>query len=151
MGVREMVAPGAVLGGLAASAFAARLRGVAIRPGDAVYDASRRVWNGMIDRRPALIVHCADVADVVVAVCFAREHDLVVAVRGGGHNVAGFGTCDGGVVIDLSLMKGIAVDPEARGRPAPSRGACSGTSTGRRRSTAWPSRPGRSPTPGSPA
>ncbi len=90
------------------------LRGTVVRPGDADYDAARAVWNGAIDRRPALVVRCAGVADVILALGFARERGLVVAVRGGGHNVAGFGTCDDGVVLDLSPLKGIRVDPEAR-------------------------------------
>ena len=114
MVVQEMAAPGAALVEPAVRDFAAGLRGVAIGPDDAGYDAARRVWNGMIDRYPALVVRAAAVGDVIAAIRFAREHDLVVAVRGGGHNVAGFGTCDGGLVIDLSLMKGIAVDPEGR-------------------------------------
>lgn len=90
------------------------LRGTLIRPGDEEYEAARHVWNGMIDRRPALIVRCAGVADVISAVTFARDNDLTVAVRGGGHNVAGNATCDGGMVIDLSAMKGIRVDPSSR-------------------------------------
>ena len=89
------------------------LRGSAVLPGDAGYDAARSVWNGMIDRRPAAVLRCAGAADVIAGLRFAREHDLVVAVRGGAHNVAGFGTCDGGVVLDLSPMKGVAVDPRS--------------------------------------
>lgn len=95
-------------------AFEARLSGPVIRPTDAAYDEARRVWNGVIDRYPALIARCTGVSDVIAAVNFARDHDLLVAVRGGGHNVAGTATCDGGLVIDLSPMKGIQVDPAAR-------------------------------------
>lgn len=95
-------------------AFEARLSGSLIRPSDAEYDQARRVWNGMIDRYPALIARCTGVSDVIAAVNFAREQNLLVAVRGGGHNVAGTATCDGGLVIDLSPMKGIQVDPNAR-------------------------------------
>ena len=85
-----------------------------VSPGDAAYEDSRRVWNGMIDKWPALIMRCRGVADVVASVHFARTHDLPLAVRGGGHNVAGFGTCDGGLVIDLAPMRGIHVDPATR-------------------------------------
>ncbi len=91
-----------------------RFRGALLRPGEEGYDEARRVWNGAIDRRPALIARCAGADDVVEAVRFAREHDLLVSVRGGGHAVAGHAVCDGGVMIDLSLMKAIRVDPEAR-------------------------------------
>ena len=94
--------------------LAAGVRGEVVQPGDEAYDEARRVWNGMVDRRPALIVRCAGVADVLAAVHFARAHELLVAVRGGGHSVAGFGTCDGGIVIDLARMKGIRVDPSER-------------------------------------
>ncbi len=73
---------------------------------------ARQLYNGMIDKRPGLIARCVDTADVIAAVNFAREHDLLLAVRGGGHNGAGLGSCDGGLVIDLSPMKGIRVDPE---------------------------------------
>ncbi|HJR62951.1 MAG TPA: FAD-dependent oxidoreductase, partial [Gemmatimonadaceae bacterium] len=89
-------------------------KGELIRRHDPPYDAARRIWNGAIDRRPALIARCTGVADVQAAVRFAREHDLVVAVRGGGHNVAGTAVCDDGIVIDLSPMKGMWVDPAAR-------------------------------------
>jgi FAD/FMN-containing dehydrogenase len=92
----------------------AGLRGELLRPGDDGYDAAREIWNGMIDRRPALIARCAGVAAVVAAVNFARANDLLLAVRGGGHNVAGNALCDGGLVIDLSSMKGIRVDPVTR-------------------------------------
>jgi FAD/FMN-containing dehydrogenase len=90
------------------------LAGDAIAPGDPDYETARRVWNGAIDRRPALIARCAGVSDVVEAVRFARSERLETAVRGGAHNVAGHGTCDGGIVIDLSPMRGVEIDPEAR-------------------------------------
>ena len=96
------------------SQFKAALRGQVIRPGDDGYDAARKVWNGMIDKHPALIARCADADDVARAVNLARERHLPLAVRGGGHNVAGFGTCDDGIVIDLSPMKRIEIDPGAR-------------------------------------
>jgi len=94
--------------------FRAKLRGQLIGRADDGYDAARKVHNGMIDRHPRLIARCVDVADVISAVNFARENGLTLAVRGGGHNVAGFGTCDDGLVVDLSPMKGIRVDPERR-------------------------------------
>jgi FAD/FMN-containing dehydrogenase len=94
--------------------MARHFRGDLIGPGDAQYDAARRIWNGAIDRRPGLIARCTGVADVRAAIRFARERDLLVAVRGGGHNVAGTAVCDDGLVIDLSPMKGLLVDPEAR-------------------------------------
>jgi FAD/FMN-containing dehydrogenase len=90
------------------------LRGELVLPGEPAYDEARSVWNGMIDRRPALIVRCAGSSDVKAAIGFARSEGLEVAVRGGGHNVAGNATCDGGLVIDLSPMKGIRVDLDAR-------------------------------------
>jgi FAD/FMN-containing dehydrogenase len=88
--------------------------GVLIRPSDATYDEGRRIWNGSIDRRPALIARCAGVADVISTVRFAREHGQLVAVRSGGHSYPGLSVCDSGMVIDLGQMKGIRVDPEAR-------------------------------------
>jgi FAD/FMN-containing dehydrogenase len=94
--------------------FSAGLRGTLLRPGDDGYDAARRVWNGMIDRKPALIARCAGAADAISAVNFARTNNLLVSVRGGGHGVAGYAVCDGGIMIDLSAMKSIRVDPVAR-------------------------------------
>jgi FAD/FMN-containing dehydrogenase len=90
------------------------LRGDLVLPGDEAYDEARSVWNGLIDRRPALIARCTGTSDVIAAIGFARSEGLTVAVRGGGHNVAGNATCDGGLVIDLSPMKGVRVDPDAR-------------------------------------
>ena len=96
------------------AAFKTTLRGALLRPGDDGYEAARTLWNAMIDKRPALIVRCVGVADVIQAVNFARTHDLLVAVRGGGHNVAGNAVCDGGLMIDLSPMKSVHVDPVRR-------------------------------------
>jgi FAD/FMN-containing dehydrogenase len=90
------------------------LRGQLVRPADPRYDEARTVWNAAHDKHPALIVRCAGTADVMRAVEFARSEGLEVAVRGGGHSIAGFSTSDGGVVIDLSPMKGIRVDPAGR-------------------------------------
>ncbi len=94
--------------------FKGSLRGDLLCSGDAHYDSARAIHNGMIDRRPALIVRCAGVADVMAAVTFARTHNLVVAVRGGGHGVPGFAVCEGGLMIDLSRMKSVRVDPVRR-------------------------------------
>ena len=90
-----------------------RIRGQVTLPGDAGYDEARAVYNAMIDRRPALVVRATNAGDVVAAVNFARESSLDLAVRGGGHSVPGFGTCDDGVVIDLSGMRGVQVDAAA--------------------------------------
>ena len=92
----------------------ASFSGELVRPADPTYDVHRRVWNGSIDKQPALIARCTGVADVIAAVRFARETGLVVAVRGGGHSFPGHSVCDGGILIDLGPMKGIRVDPEAR-------------------------------------
>jgi FAD/FMN-containing dehydrogenase len=91
-----------------------RFRGALLRPGEEGYDEARRVWNGAVDRRPALIARPAGADDVATAVRFAREHDLPVSVRGGGHSVAGHGVGDGVLMIDLSLLKAVRVDPAAR-------------------------------------
>lgn len=98
----------------ALEALSVQLRGTVLRDGDAAYDEARSVWNAMIDRRPGLIVRCAGAADVIAAVNFARENSLLVAVRGGGHNIAGSAVCDGGLMIDLSQMKSVRVDPATR-------------------------------------
>ncbi len=103
-----------------AQSFKSGLRGTLILPGDDTYDEARKVFNGSIDRRPAMIVRCSDTSDVVNSINFARTHDLLAAIRGGGHNVAGTGVCDGGIVIDLSKMKRMSVDPDlltARAQP----------------------------------
>src|ERR671925_95505 len=90
------------------------LRGRVIGPGDADYDAARALYNGMIDKRPRLIARCVDVADVITAVNFGRDERLLTAIRGGGHNGPGLGSCDDGLVIDLSTMKSVRVDPASR-------------------------------------
>jgi FAD/FMN-containing dehydrogenase len=104
----------AVLGEAAVEEFRASLRGQLLRAGEDGYDAARKIWNGMIDKRPALIARCAGAADVINCVNFTRANNLVVAVRGGGHNVAGNAVCDGGIMIDLSPMKSVRVDPVRR-------------------------------------
>ncbi|MGB8342671.1 MAG: FAD-binding oxidoreductase [Chthoniobacterales bacterium] len=94
--------------------FKAQFRGEVVLPWDASYDEVREIWNAMIDRKPAMIARCASADDVVQAVNFARQNDLLVSIRGGGHNIAGNAVCDDGLMIDLSLMKGVQVDPKAR-------------------------------------
>jgi hypothetical protein len=98
----------------ALSALGESFRGQLVRQSDSDYDHQRKIWNGSIDRRPALIARCAGVADVIAAVRFARESGLEVALRSGGHSYPGFSVCDGGMVIDASPMRGIRVDPEGR-------------------------------------
>jgi FAD/FMN-containing dehydrogenase len=98
----------------ATEAFATGVRGPVLRPADPGYDDARAIWNGLIDRRPALIVQCSGAADVVDAVNYARDQGLLVSIKGGGHNVAGNAVNDGGLVIDLSQMRGVHVDPEAQ-------------------------------------
>src|SRR5256886_13811550 len=93
------------------------LRGRLIQPGDADYDEARKVYNGMIHKKPRLIARCADVADVIRSVNFARDNDLLVSIRGGGHNAGGLGICDDGLVIDLAPIKYTRVDPTARNVP----------------------------------
>jgi FAD/FMN-containing dehydrogenase len=98
------------LGPAAISALKTRLKGPVLLSGDAGYDESRTVWNGMIDRRPALVARCLGVADVIASVQFAREHQLLLCIKGGGHNIAGLAVADGAVLLDMSLMRGVWVD-----------------------------------------
>lgn len=102
------------LDAVAVEEFKAHLRGQILQPRDEGYDQARTVWNAMINKYPAMIVRCADATDVINAVRFARTHDLLLAVKGGGHNVAGNAVCDGGLMIDFSLMRSIHVDPVNR-------------------------------------
>jgi hypothetical protein len=110
----EVVTDAAKVDGAAFEELSGSFRGELIRPSDAVYDERRKIWNGSIDRRPALIARCAGVADVVAAVQFARDQGLLLALRSGGHSYPGLSVCDAGMVIDLGQMKGIRIDPEAR-------------------------------------
>jgi len=104
-----------VLGEATVQELREAIRGRVLRPGDDGYVEAARIWNGSFDdRRPAVIVTCSGAADVVAAVGFARSNDLAIAVRGGGHSTAGFSSCDGGLVIDLSAMSSVRVDPIAR-------------------------------------
>src|SRR5436190_5930715 len=106
-----------ILSGLAVDAVTdlrTHMRGEVLTASDNEYDAARMIWNAMIDKRPSLIARCAGVADVIEAVKFARAHDLLIAVRGGGHSAAGLALCDEGIVIDLTRLKGARVDPIAR-------------------------------------
>ena len=104
----EQLEPGTV------QAFAEQIRGPVFRPDDAGYDEARAVWNGMIDKEPAIIVQCTGAADVMAAVDFSRDLDLLLSVKGGGHNVAGTAVCDDGLMIDLSPMSSVRVDPETQ-------------------------------------
>ena len=99
VGGERSLAPAAI------AKFVSGLRGTALRPAESGYDDARKVWNGMVDKRPALIARCAGPDDVITCVRFARENEILVSVRGGGHNYAGKSVCDGGLVIDLSQMK----------------------------------------------
>jgi FAD/FMN-containing dehydrogenase len=92
----------------------ARLRGPLLLPGDVGYDDARSIWNAMIDRRPALVARCLGVADVVAGVKFARDHGVALSIKGGGHNIAGLAVCDGGLMLDMSPMRGVWVEPAAR-------------------------------------
>src|SRR5690242_6431287 len=98
----------------AISALAAQMRGPLLRPGDAGYEAARRLYNGMIDKHPALIARCVDVADVVAVVRFAAEQRVDLAIRGGGHSGPGLGSVENGVMLDLSPIRSVYVDPQAR-------------------------------------
>ena len=98
----------------ALQAFKTSFKGAVLAPDDAAYDETRKIWNAMIDRRPGLIVRCTGTADVVQAVRFARQHGLLSSVRGGGHNIAGLAVCEGGLMIDMSLLRGVWVDPARR-------------------------------------
>jgi FAD/FMN-containing dehydrogenase len=112
--VKTTAEPRITRGGKGVDRFARTFRGELIWPGDPGYEQARRVWNGMIDKRPALIARCADEADVRAAVNFARQYDVRLSVRGGGHNVAGQAVCDDGLVVDLSGMRDVLVDPVRR-------------------------------------
>src|SRR2546430_2012366 len=111
---RIVTASGGTIENTVIEEFQSSLQGQLLRPIDETYNATRKIWNGMIDRRPALIARCAGVADVITCVNVARANDLLTAVRGGGHNIAGHAVCDGGLMIDLSRMKGMRVDPVRR-------------------------------------
>jgi FAD/FMN-containing dehydrogenase len=112
--VTEMMTTTQAISEVAVAALAATMRGHLVQRGDPGYDEARTIYNAMIDKHPALIAQCATVADVIAAVNFAREQGLLVAIRGGGHNGPGLGTCDDGLVIDLSPMNGVHVDPVNR-------------------------------------
>ncbi len=114
MTIATAISTFSVLDEVAIADFAASIRGQVIRPDDPEYDGARAVWNGMIDKYPDLIARCTGTADVVAAVNFARQQNVGIAVRGNGHNVAGNAVRDGGLVTDLSLMKGIQVNPSKR-------------------------------------
>src|SRR5947207_1382217 len=105
---------GHVLGEATLAELRAQILGSMITPSDPDYQSARRIWNRVIDRHPALILRCSGVADVISGVGFARSEGLPVAIRGGSHSVAGFSTCDGGVVLDLSEMSAVQVDQRGR-------------------------------------
>jgi FAD/FMN-containing dehydrogenase len=112
--VKTLTGADSLLGEEVVESFRKSLLGALLRPAAGGYEEARKVWNGMTDKRPGLIVRCAGVADVINAVNFARDHRLLVAVRGGDHSVAGHSVCEGGVMIDLSPMKSVRVDAAKR-------------------------------------
>ena len=126
-----------------------RLRGPLLGPNDPGFDDARSVWNAMIDRRPAAIARCLGVADVLAGVKFARENGLAISIKGGGHNIAGLAVADGGLMLDMSLMRGVWVDPAGAHRPRSGRAACSATSIARHRFTDWPRSSASYPIPAS--
>ncbi|SDF31028.1 O-methyltransferase [Bradyrhizobium brasilense] len=103
-----------VVGSKTLAAFRETLRGEVCLPGDAGYDEARTIWNAMVDRHPSAVVRCRGTADIMRAVSFAREHGALLAVRAGGHNIAGNAVCQGGLLLDLSLMRGVRIDPVRR-------------------------------------
>ena len=127
-------------------ALASEMSGQLVRPEDELFDEARSVWNGMIDLRPAGVARCASTDDVRAAIAAARSAGLPLAVRGGGHNVAGFGTIDGGLVIDLSLMRGVSVDASTR-RVRVGGGATLGDLDSGTQATGWSCRPASSARP----
>jgi FAD/FMN-containing dehydrogenase len=124
-------------------------RGRLLAPQDDSYEQARVVQNGLVDRRPGLIVQCSGTADVIDAVNLAREQQLLTAVRTGGHSIAGYGVCDDGLMLDLSAMRGVWVDPDARAVRVQG-GATWGMSTARRKPSGWRFRVALSPPPASP-
>jgi FAD/FMN-containing dehydrogenase len=102
------------LDGAAIDSLRGQLRGALLAAGDAGYDQARRIWNAMIDKRPALVARCSGDADVMRVVRFAADNELLLSVKGGGHNVAGSAVCEGGLMIDLSPMKGVRIDAVRR-------------------------------------
>jgi len=111
-----------LLDGNAVASLRAGFKGALLQPEDEGFDLARRVWNGSVDKRPAIVARCTGVADVQAAIRFGREQDLLVSVKGGGHQVAGLAVADGGLMVDLSLMRGVRVDAEAR--TARAQGGC---------------------------
>ena len=133
MDQQQSVATGRLtLDEVAVQDFTASLRGEVLRPTDEGYDEARTIHNGMIDRRPTLIARCAGAADVMTSIRFARAQQLLVSVRCGGHGVPGFSVCDGGLMIDLSPMRGVRVDAKRQTVRAEG-GVTWGTSIMRRR------------------
>ena len=114
LNAKTLTGAGAILRGTEVRELAEAMRGQVLVPGQGGYDQARRIWNGMFDRKPAFIARCAAPSDVMHAVNFARQHQLLTAVRCGGHSASGKSTCDGGLMIDLSPMQSVRVDPKAR-------------------------------------
>src|SRR5690349_24054563 len=113
MGTATLEKPGLQVEETIFQTFKSSIRGQIILKGDLTYEEERKVYNGMIDKKPALIVKCRDVADVIACVNFGRDNKILTAIRSGGHNAGGLGLCDDGLVIDMSFMKGIRIDQKS--------------------------------------